>query len=234
MSETPTTYGLPKKREEVIEALKLAYSNQNLDDQEYERRLNETMSAKSIEDLMLVLFDFPAEIRYRIFPRDNSTPTSSSSPTYLPALTDNKLQVIMGNDDRNMPTLSNSLSKISAILSSQKLDFRLSQVPETPINIHIESILSSTLIDLRNENLEGKHININVSGALAEIKIMLPRGATIQRNIQLVAGEFKVQDKQRSWIKRLTGMGSKETQDEIQLTVHINGRFWLGNIKVIY
>jgi hypothetical protein len=63
---------------------------------------------------------------------------------------------------------------------------------------------------------------------------MLPRGATIQRNIQLVAGEFKVQDKQRSWIKRLTGMGSKETQDEIQLTVHINGRFWLGNIKVIY
>lgn len=234
MSETPTTYGLPKKREEVIEALKLAYTNQNLDDQEYERRLNETMSAKSIEDLMLVLFDFPAEIRYRIFPRDNSTPTSSSSPTYLPALTDNKLQVIMGNDARNMPTLSNSLSKISAILSSQKLDFRLSQVPETPINIHIESILSSTLIDLRNENLEGKHININVSGALAEIKIMLPRGATIQRNIQLVAGEFKVQDKQRSWIKRLTGMGSKETQDEIQLTVHINGRFWLGNIKVIY
>jgi len=234
MSETPTTYGLPKKREEVIEALKLAYTNQNLDDQEYERRLNETMSAKSIEDLMLVLFDFPAEIRYRIFPRDNSTPTSSSSPTYLPALTDNKLQVIMGNDARNMPTLSNSLSKISAILSSQKLDFRLSQVPETPINIHIESILSSTLIDLRNENLEGKHININVSGALGEIKIMLPRGATIQRNIQLVSGEFKVQDKQRSWIKRLTGMGSKETQDEIQLTVHINGRFWLGNIKVIY
>ncbi|MDX2305115.1 MAG: LiaF-related protein [Microscillaceae bacterium] len=234
MSQTPTTYGLPKKREEVIEELKLAYSNQNLEDQEYERRLNEAMTAKSIEDLMLVIFDFPAEIKYRIFPKDYSLPASQMESMNLPMSASPKTQVILGNESRNMPEFSNALSKISSILSTQKLDFRLSLVPETPINIHIECILSSTVIDLRNENLAGKHINIHVSGALGEIKIMLPRGVSIQRNIQVVAGEFKIQDKQRSWIKRLTGIGSKETQNEIQLTVNLQGIFWLGNIRVIY
>ena len=234
MTQTPTTYGLPKKREEVIEELKLAYSNQNLDDQEYERRLNEASAAKSIEDLKLVIFDFPAEIKFRVFPKDNTLPLNQTSNFNMPALSKPKIQVVMGNESRVMPEFSNSISKISAILSSQKLDFRLSQIPHTPINIHIESILSNTLIDLRNENLDGKQINIHVTGALGDIKIMLPRGASINRSIQMIAGECKIQDKQRSWIKRLTGIGSNEPQAEIQLTVNITGTFWFGNIKVIY
>jgi hypothetical protein len=232
MNQTLTTYGLPKKREEVVEALKSAYSSQNLEDKEYEHRLNEAMSAKSIEELMLVIFDFPSEIKFKIFPKNDAV---SSHQTHQPTLTTGaKIQVIMGNENKQLAELSNQLPKISAIMSNQKLDFRLSQVPESTINIQIECILSSTEIDLRNQNLDGRHINIHINGALGNVKILLPRGVVIQRNIQLVAGEFKIQDKQRSWIKRLTGMGSKETQNEIQLTVNITGNFWLGNIKVIY
>ncbi|NJO00975.1 MAG: hypothetical protein HC880_04110 [Bacteroidia bacterium] len=57
---------------------------------------------------------------------------------------------------------------------------------------------------------------------------------SIQRNIQLIAGEFKVQDKQRSWIKRLTGMGTQDTPPDIQLTVAVYGTFWLGTVRIVY
>lgn len=238
MSSPPTTYGLPKKREEVIEALKEAYTNENLDDQEYERRLDETMKAQSIEQLRRVLFDFPAEIRYRIFPREDTIPAPAVSPrspalkNTVPAISRTKVQAILSNDSRAMPELSNTTAKMSAILGNQKLDFRLSQVLETPIQLHVEAVLGNTLLDLRNEDLAGKQINIHVSGALGNIKILLPRGARIQRSVQLIAGDFKVKDKQRSWIKRLTG--SSKTTTEISLDVHITGSYWLGNIQLIY
>ncbi|NJO00976.1 MAG: DUF1707 domain-containing protein [Bacteroidia bacterium] len=177
MSQTPTTYGLPKKREQVIEELNLAYANQNLDDQEYERRLQEATMAKSIEELMLVLFDFPSEIKNRLFPRNPAVVTTQPAPGYAyPTPHPNsKIQVILGTDSRSLPEFSNSLPKISAILSTQKLDFRLSQVSEMSINLYIECILSNTTIDLRNEHLDGKHINIYISGLMGELKIMLPR-----------------------------------------------------------
>lgn len=46
-----TAYGLPKKREEVANILQAAYSEGNLDEAEYERRLEEVYAAESIEEL---------------------------------------------------------------------------------------------------------------------------------------------------------------------------------------
>jgi hypothetical protein len=233
MNQNPTTYGLPRKREEVIEELKIAFANQNLDEDEYERRLNETNNAKSIEDLMLVIFDFPPEVKYKVFPKNNSATTYQSDTYNLPATNNTaKTQVILGQDSKVMPEFSNSIAKISTILGEQKLDFRLSQIPETPINIHIENILGSTVLDLRNENLDGKHINIHITGCLGDIKILLPRGVDIQRNIQLVGSELKIQDKQRSWIKRL--IGNKPVKNDIQMSINFTGVYWFGGIKVIY
>ncbi len=233
MSQTPTTYGLPKKRDEVIEVLKEAYANENLEEAEFEKRLDEAVKASSNEALQVVLFDFPAEIRNRIFPaNDTLTPSSEQN---LPVPTQvNKLKVVMGNDYRIMPEFSNAISRVSAFMGNQKLDFRVSKVPETPITLHIENFMGNTDIDLRNELLDGKKINLQVSGALGNIKILLPRGATIHQNVQMMGGTFKIQDKQRSWIKRLTGKSKKPVPADIQLEVNVLGSFWLGNIKIIY
>lgn len=234
MSQTPTTYGLPKKRDEVIEALKEAYANENLEEQEFEKRLDEAMKAESNEALQVVLFDFPAEIRNKVFPQNDDLPTASQSQN-LPVPTKvNKVKVIMGNDNRIMPEFSNAISKVSAFMSNQKLDFRVSKVPETPISLHVENFMSNTDIDLRNELLDGKQINLHMSGALGNIKIYLPRGVTINRNVQMMGGNFRIKDKQRSWIKRLTGKSNKPVPADIQLEVNILGSFWLGNIEVVY
>ncbi len=240
----PTTYGLPKKKNEVIEVLQEAYANQNLEDQEYERRLDEATNAKSIEDLQLVIFDFPASIRAKVFPKPpqtletNPLPAKPADSSWLsdivPSSTDTSTHTILGNENKALPVLSSSLSRISAILSNQKLDFRLAQVPETPVNIRIDSYLSGTVLDLRNEELDGKHINIDADCFMGEVKILLPRGAQIQRNVTNILGEVKIQDKQRSWIKRLTGFGSSEPPTEIRLTVNITGTVVLGGIRVVY
>ena len=73
-----------------------------------------------------------------------------------------------------------------------------------------------------------------MSGALGNIKIFLPRGVTINRNVQMMGGNFRIKDKQRSWIKRLTGKSNKPVPADIQLEVNILGSFWLGNIEVVY
>lgn len=237
MDHPPTTYGLPKKREEVIEVLKEAYANENLEEQEFEKRLDEAVKAESVEALKLVLFDFPAEIKNKIFVRESNVPTTQThAQVPVPAAVSPVIKVIMGNDTRTIPEFSNAISKVSAFMSNQKLDFRVSQVPETPVDLYVECFMSNTWLDLRNENLANKQINLHISGALGNIKIMLPRGASIQKNMQLVAGEYKVQDKQTSWIKRLTGKAKREQtpDDNIQLTVNILGSFWFGNVKVIY
>lgn len=175
MSQTPTTYGLPKKRDEVIEALKEAYANENLEEQEFEKRLDEAMKAESNEALQVVLFDFPAEIRNKVFPQNNDLPATSQSQNLPATAKVNKVKVIMGNDYRIMPEFSNAISKVSAFMSNQKLDFRVSKVPETPISLHIENFMSNTDIDLRNELLDGKQVNLHNVGGSGEHQNFSPQ-----------------------------------------------------------
>ncbi len=75
-----TTYGLPAKREEVIDTLNTAFAEQNLDDEEYENRVKEALNAKCIEELELVVFDFPREIKDKLFPTKNIVHQKSDFP----------------------------------------------------------------------------------------------------------------------------------------------------------
>ncbi len=232
MDTSQTTYGLPNKKEEVIEALKEAYANQNLEEDEYEKRLHEATNAKSIEALELVLFDFPNAIRQKIFPSKIRETFLVQPPAEQTSMV--KAQVIMSEDERQIAQLGNHLPRFSAILSSQKIDFRLSKILDEHTVLRVESILSSTLLDLRNENLDGKIIDIYVSGILGDIKILLPKGGIIEREIDVIGGNYKVQNKGKSWIQRLRGKSTQEEAPSIQFKVRIRGKFWLGNVMVSY
>ena len=54
-----STFGLPKKREQVINLLQQAYIEQNLEEDDYEQRLTKAMAADSLETLQEVIADFP-------------------------------------------------------------------------------------------------------------------------------------------------------------------------------
>jgi Domain of unknown function (DUF1707) len=73
-----TVYGLPKKREEVIQELQNAFASQNLDEVEYESRLNEALVANSIEDLEVLVLDFPSDVKTKLFPKETATAVQQS------------------------------------------------------------------------------------------------------------------------------------------------------------
>lgn len=230
-----TVYGLPKKREEVIEELKTAFTNQNLDDAEYENRLNEALSAKSMEELEAVVFDFPAEIKNKLFTKDNAIQgVKPSESANLPLVsTNDTYRAIMGEDKRQIAQLGESTVNFFALMSSQTVDFRRCQLQGNRFKLHVECLLSNTVIDLRNEDLAGKHIEIWIGGGLGDIKILIPKGGAIQREAQLFGGSFTTKDKRKSWLNKLTGNKEEETP-QIQFTLTLHGTYWLGNVNIVY
>ncbi|GAB4197626.1 MAG: hypothetical protein OHK0057_01960 [Thermoflexibacter sp.] len=234
-----TTYGLPKKREEVIQELQTAFANQNLDDAEYESRLNEALAAKSIEDLEVIVCDFPLEVKHKLFPKELAPAPSqevTSSNSSLPSSSlqsINSYRVILGDDKRQIALLDASTQHFITILGNQKIDLRKSILQSNHLKINVENLLGSTIIDLRNENLEGKHIDIWVGGMLGDIKIFIPQGGSIQREAQMFAGNFTVKDKRKNWLSILTG-SNQEEKPLTSFTLTIRGSYWLGNVEIAY
>ncbi len=234
-----TTYGLPKKREEVIQELQTAFANQNLDDTEYESRLNEALAAKSIEDLEVIVFDFPLEIKRKLFPKMEATTTSqvitpseSSSPSPS-SQSVNSYRVIMGDDKRQILQLDASTQHFITILGNQKIDLRKSSLQGNKLKISVECLLGSTIIDLRNEKLEGKSIDIWVGGILGDIKIFVPKGGSILREAQMFGGNITVKDKRKNWLSMLTG-SHREEEPPTSFILTIRGSYWLGNVEIAY
>ncbi|WP_250631401.1 DUF1707 SHOCT-like domain-containing protein [Rhodoflexus caldus] len=235
---TKTIYGLPKKMEEVIQALQTAFAEQNLDEREYERRLQEAMKAECIEDLEPVLSDFPKAIRHKIFPPAQQQPqfvqeTPYDYPANSSQMPNGMLQTIFNNDKQEIAVLDERPVKCTALFGTQKIDFRTAQVVGNQFRIHIESYFSETTIDLRNEAIAGKHLDIVITGGLSAVKILLPPVPTIQRAVQLVLSEFQVKDKRRSWLDRLTGKPAP-LSNESPCIVQVRGNFFLGEIQVQY
>ncbi len=231
-----TIYGLPKKREEVIEELQTAFTNQNLDDTEYENRLNEALAAKSIEELEMTVFDFPAEIKNKLFPQNSAIQEVKSSglANHLPSEQGTDVyRAIMNEDKRQISQLGALTMNFLAVMSSQTIDFRKSQLEGNRFKLHVECLLGKTVIDLRNEDLAGKHIDIWVGGGLGEIKILLPMGGSIQQEAQFFGGNFTMKDKRKSWLRKLTGNKPAETP-QIQFSLTLHGTYWLGNVDVVY
>ena len=232
-----TVYGLPKKREEVIEELQTAFANQNLDEAEYESRLNEALAANSIEDLEVLVLDFPPQIKSKLFPKEVETTVQVSKPTAtapLPMIPiKDTYRAIMSSDNRSIDQLDQQTVSFFALMSQQHIDLRQTQLQGNRFKLHIECLLGNTEIDLRNEDLAGRHIEIWVGGGLGEIKIKLPKGGIIQKEAQMFGGSLNIKDKRKSWINRLTGNVKEETAT-IQFTVSLHGTYWLGNVDIVY
>ena len=250
-----TIYGLPTKREEVIDVLNTAFAEQNLDEQEYENRVKEALNAKCIEDLELVVFDFPKDIKNTLFPpsRENITKQTSDFPPAafsssmrtknqydanlskrnFPSQT---LRAIFTTENQHIPVLGEETVGFQTVFGTQKIDFRNCRFQGNRFRIDVESIFSNTTLDLRNEELAGKHIDIFVRGALNEIKIYIPRGGMVQKNTHLILGEYSIKDKRKGFlgqINKFLGNDQLET-NHISFTITLHGGILLGNVKVIY
>ncbi len=249
-----TTYGLPAKREELIDVLNTAFAEQNLDDEEYENRVKEALDAKSIEELEVIIFDFPKEIKNKLFPISSKDianqktdfppaafSTSSNEMTTPKSGLSNlfpskSIKAIFTTDKELIPVLSEKSIHFQAIFGTQKIDFRNCRFEGNHFRIDVDSILSTTVLDLRNQDLAGKHIDIFIKGTLNEIKIYIPRGGVVQKNTNLIMGEYSMKDKRKGFLGQINKfLGNETAQTEsIAFTITLHGNSFLGGVKVIY
>lgn len=252
-----TTYGLPDKREKVIDALNTAFAEQNLEEHEYENRVKEALNAKSIEELEVVLFDFPRDIKAKLFPKTPSLSSPTQQKTDFPPAafsfpanttthydktpsfsypSSQVTRTLFTNEKQLVAALDNNKTSFQAIFGNQKIDFRSCQFYSNHLKIDVESIFSETVIDLRNQDLHGKHIDIFVRGALNEIKIYIPRGGVVQKKTQIILGDYSLKDKKKGFLGQINKfLGNQEQENEaISFSVTIHGGIFLGNIKVVY
>jgi len=246
-----TIYGLPSKREEVIEILNTAFAEQNLDDEEYENRVKEALNAKSIEELELVVFDFPKEIKSKLFPTSLTTQKSDFPPAAFSTSTNpaNRLgselsnlfpakssKAIFTTDKELVGILNEKPVHFQAVFGTQKIDFRNCSFEGKNFRIDVDSIFSTTVLDLRNQDLAGKHIDIFIKGVFNEIKIYIPTGGTVQKNTNLILGEYSIKDKQKGFMSQVNKfLGNQSSQTEsIAFTITLHGNTFLGAVKVIY
>lgn len=235
-----TTYGLPKKRDEVLEVLKEAFIERNLDEQEYERRMSDAIDAKSLEELETLLFDFPYEIRSKIFVgsalqrKEETRPfTPNSAPrsvSYEPGAAASR--AILSGMKQVPGHIGHQQVKFVTILGDQRVDFRIAHVDSDTIFIKVDNILGKTVIDLRNREFYGREVVLELSGGLGEVQVLIPRGTRVDKSVQLILGSTKFLDRGRTWFNRLIGK-QEAPQEDITFLLRITGIYWLGDIKLI-
>ena len=68
LTDKNSTFGVPRRREEVIEILNQCYSSDLLDLEEFERRVERAHGAVTVGDLERVLADVPENLRTAVHP----------------------------------------------------------------------------------------------------------------------------------------------------------------------
>jgi hypothetical protein len=227
-----TSYGLPTLREKVLEVLKDAFLNNHIEEQEYESRLKQALNAQYVEDLRLVLYDFPKNIKDKIF-EENTPKNSPIAPNLSPILpTETVFRSILSGDNSEIAHIGDSIS-FSAILGEQKANLRKSSFSASQIHLDALSYLGSITLDLRNEDLEGKHFDIYVDNILGSIKILIPAACRIDNQLNNVMGDFSIKNTKKSWFKSFFKQTEGLTQ-EANFSITIYGKCILGEVTIEY
>ncbi|PWJ36112.1 uncharacterized protein DUF1707 [Sediminitomix flava] len=239
-----TSFGLPKKREEVIGLLQKAYTDNDLEETEYEDRLQKAYEASCLEDLEKVIHDFPN--RHTVFATQSaphfSAPKTAARNANLPdTKTPQHMTAILGEQKLNVRKSYFTPLNVLTVLGEHRLNCQ-DMVPKANlIPFSVKTVLGDTRIDLRNPQFHGKTIHIAITNLLGETKILVPKGAVIQNMTNTILGDYSEKHKNNSnLIKKIYKSITNEPeipQEELQgveFTVVLRGTCLLGNVSVAY
>jgi hypothetical protein len=166
-------FGAPARRQAVLELLKEAYAHDQLDAEEYERRAELAVAARTIEELDRIVADFPADIR----PAAAALPASEaeidrldglSAPTEVTVFGDQRIVAVRGE-----PPLQRSVS-----------------------------LLGDVVLDLRPLSGQGGVYLIKIVSGIGDTKIIVPPGTVVESRHLSVLGD-KAKRRSFGFLKRL-------------------------------
>ncbi len=221
----PTTYGLPKKREQVLNMLQQAFIDQNLEEEDYEQRLSKTLQAKSVEELNEIVADFP---------QGSGAPFAQVHPPLSQSPVSKQITALMSTQNNQFTEKLSGSLRLSSFLGEQKVGFRQATIEGDTLGLELKAIMGSQQIDLRAEQFSGKHIQIQLFVVMGEVRIILPKGATLENQAACYLGEVSHSHQK---IKRLIASFFSSTPIEskpVAVKVSLFGVCTLGSVVLVH
>jgi hypothetical protein len=214
-------FGVPRRREQIVALLSEAYARNDLEQAEFERRLERAEGARTIEELEALVADFPSDATERSAGRSPSEGSAAMSGKDLE-------REISNLDGMAAPTRFNLLG-----------DLHVSVMPSEPRVLRAVSVLGDTKVDLRGlSGLPGAFL-LKVATLLGDTKIYVPRGTKVVTHLFSLIGGQSQGRKNTGFLARIAkGLGgvlgkTEEPPRPPGPTVVVTGFKVLGNTKVI-
>lgn len=228
----PTVFGLTKKREEVITILGDAFVANDLDIKEYERRLEISQKAASIEALENAIYDFP---QYRtVFPKqqaknitgfpNRSIVQTPTQPSYAEPPAKHMIGALEG---ANFVTFIGNIN-IGAL-----------DIIEP--SLKTITVIGDSVIDLVGVADRFNQVRLECYGVIGNLKVKVPQNTAVSNRMIVILGEKKKRVKGHSMMDRLMRMGKKNPEKEMVMTpdpsvlqLELVGFSLIGDVTIEY
>lgn len=211
-------YGLPKKREQVIAMLSEAYARDDLDQAEFERRLELAERAGTIEDLEALTADFPPDAVIH-----------GEAPAGAAPLSEGELE-------REIARLDGLAAPRRTLLVG---DLHVDVPPSSVRVLRIVSVFGDSTVDLRAlSGLPGAFL-LKVASFAGDTKVLVPRGTRVHLRVMSLAGDQSIGRPGRGFFARIAKgiqdvLGKPETPAAPPgPALVVNGFKVFGDVKVI-
>lgn len=221
----PTTYGLPKLREKVINVLEQAFIGNNLDSDDYEQRLVLAHAAQSVEELKDVIHDFPQK------------------ETLFPSTTVKKRPIASQIDTQQLMTPVQGLIRSIENADAMTLvgDCHVTTFDVNKPHIKVIRGIGNAVIDLRDIGYKYSHVRLEMYGLIGDVVVYVPMKANVQRKMAVLIGEKvqRVKGKAKNLFEKFFGKKYvapryNEGTMHPEVTIEIVGFNLVGNLYIQY
>ncbi len=179
------TYGVPAAKQTITRLLSEAYARDDLEQTEFERRIERVEEARTIEELEELVEDFPEHLRKAI-----DTPTGATDAVRM---TGDELETEIARlDGLSAPTTVNLLGDKHIVIRPQ--DQRV---------VRTVSVIGDCEIDLRGLTGEGGAVLVKVIGLIGETRIIVPKATTVDLRLLDIIGDHQRKQRSDSLVKKL-------------------------------
>jgi len=189
-------YGVPSRRARVIDLLTEAYARNDLDEGEFERRVELAEQARTIEELDRVVADFPPGLvaaleAEAVAPRPGSPPGISGVRSPVPLTADQLRGEVARLDSLPVATRFNLLGDLKVLVRRE--DERV---------VKSVSLLGDCTVDLRDLGGEGGAVLVKSVSLLGDTRVLVTPGTTVEVRLFGLIGD---QERRREggFLKRL-------------------------------
>jgi hypothetical protein len=216
----------------VVQLLTEAYARDDLEQAEFEHRLERAEQARTIEELDALIADFPEEMRRSL---ESASPEAYSSAG-SPAVTGGTAPVDREELEREVTRLDGLAAPTRFnILGDQQIDIG----PADPRVVRSLSLIGDCNVDLRDLSGTPGVFLLKVVAVIGDTRIIVPRGTQVEMRVFGLIGDQKHARRGSGLMKRLARkLGLADELDE-QLagpagpTVVVTGLKLIGDTVIV-